>query len=266
MPSRAPQGRSARAAVIVALALMLAGAAGAPGARAAAKAPLPVGMDRLFLENLTGAELSPGSTGAITLEVGNPLAFPIGGTVLTLDLYAFNAFPGNATSQVDVGSAPVLSNGSASGLEVNESLGTLAPGSDRALSVPVVTGTSTPSGTFAVRTSLAFTGNGSSYRLASRGWFTAALWSAATSGPNGSVVLNLTALGVSGILPETSVLVSSSDFSYVLGALLGGGVLLVATGAWLYFRRANSSSGTRPSPDATHAPRAFGINRTSDGD
>ncbi len=244
MPSGAPLGRFALpAAVLVAVGLLTAGAA-VPGARAAGAPPLPIALDRLFVENLTGAEIAPGASGTISLNVHDPLPDPMSGTVLTVGVYAFNAFPGNATSEVDVASAPVLSNATASGLEVNDSLGTLVAGEVKPLSIPVQSGDSTPSGTFAVRTALEFEENGTSYHLASRGWFTAAQWSAATSGPNGTVDVNLTLLGVSGILPETSVLVSSNDFSYVLWGLLGGGVLVVALGAWLYFRRSNSSGGT----------------------
>jgi hypothetical protein len=244
VPSKAPLGRFWRAAALLGVLLLLGAGTALPAAHAAGAPPLPVALDRSFVENLTGSEVSPGGAGTITLNVHDPLGASMSDTVLTLGVYAFNAFPGNATSEVDIASAPVLLNASASGLEVNVSLGTLAAGEVEPLSVSVQSGDSTPSGTFAVRTALLFSENGSSYRLASRGWFTAAQWSAATSGPNGTVDVNLTALGVSGILPETSILVSSNDFSYVLGGLLAAGVVLVAAGAWLYFRRSNSRAGT----------------------
>lgn len=266
MPSGVPLGRYGLAAALLVAGLLLSAPTGASGARASAPPPLPISLDRFFVENVAGAELTPGASGAIAMDVHDPLTGAMSGTVLTVGIYAFNAFPGNATSQVDVASAPALANATASGLEVNESLGTVAAAGVIPVSIPVESGASTPSGTFAVRIALGFLENGTSYRLASRGWFSAAQWSAATSGPNGSVTVNLTALGVSGILPETSVLVSSNDFSYVLWGLLGGGVLVVAVGAWFYFRRSNSSSGTRPSPDETQAPSAFGSRRTSDGD
>ncbi len=244
MPSRAPLARFALPAALLAVAVLLVASAVSPAAEAAGAPTLPIALDRFFLENLTGAELNPGAGGAISMNVHDPLGAAMSTTVLTVGIYAFNAFPGNATSQVEVASAPLLSNATTSGLEVNESLGTLASGETEPLSLAVQSGDSTPSGTFAVRTALAFVENGTSYHLASRGWFTAAQWSAATSGPNGTVDVNLTTLGVSGILPETSVLVSSNDFSYVLYGLLGAGVVLVAAGAWLYFRRSNSRAGT----------------------
>jgi hypothetical protein len=265
VPRRAPVGNLALPAVLAAVILLGLGSVGAPLARGTPP-PLPLGDDRAFVQNLTGAEVTAGGGGTISLEVYDPLSEPMTGVVLAVGEYAFNAFPGNATSGVDVASAPVLSNASASALEVNASLGSIAPGHHADLAVPVQTSTSTPSGTFAVRLSMRFVENGSSYLLASRGWFTAAEWSAATTGPNGTVDVNLTLLGVSGILPETSILVSSNGFSYLLWTLLGVGGFVVAAGAWLYFRRSNSSAGTRPSPEATQAPRAFGKRRTKDGD
>lgn len=265
MRSGARPGHVARSWTLVALVVLL-GAAGLPLVHGTAAAPIPISLDRYFVEDEEGADLAPGASGSISLTVADPLNGSLTSTVLTLAVYAFNAFPGNATSQVDVASAPVLSNATASGLEVNESLGTVVAGAPRTLTIPVATGASTPSGTFAVRVALTFQENGTSYRLASRGWFTAAAWAAATTNANGSVGVNVTALGVDGIVPETSVLVTSSDFSEVLWVLLGTGIGVVAVGAWLYFRRSNSSSGTRPSPDETQAPRAFGRSRTSDGD
>ncbi len=211
-------------------------------------------------------ELAPGSSGAISFRVADPLPGSLTKTVLTVGVYAFNTFPGNATSGVAVASAPVLSNGTASGLEINDSLGNLAAQGSVSISIPVQTAASTPAGTFAVRTALRFVENGTAYVLDSRGWFSAATWSAATTGPNGSTNVNLSRLGVSGILPETSILVQSNDFEYAIWAVLGAGLIVVAIGAWIYFRRSNSRSGARPVPAETQAPRAFGSSRTSDGD
>jgi hypothetical protein len=166
--------------------------------------------------------------------------------VLTFQVYAFNAFPGNATSTVPVAGAPVLTNATSSGATVTVAVGGLAPGDKVTGSVGVSTSASTPSGAFAVRTQLEFTAGGLAYRLASRGWFTAAEWAAATELPNGSATLNLTALGVSGVLPETAVVVASSEFPWLLAGVAAGGVVFVGLGAWLYFRRESASrSGTR---------------------
>jgi hypothetical protein len=242
--SRAGRYRSIALGVLLAIVVLAVAPGGLPGARGASYPVLPLGLDRAFLENLSGAELAPGASGALGFRVGNPLAVPMDAVEITAAVYAFNAFPGNATSTVAVSTAPVLSNGTASGLEVNESLGTLAPGAVRPLSIPVVASSTSPAGTFAVRTALRFVANGSAYLLESRGWFTAAAWATATAGPNGSVDLNVSALGVSGVLPETSVLVQSTGLTEALWAILGVGLVVIAVGAYWYYRRSNSSAGT----------------------
>jgi hypothetical protein len=267
VPSRA-RTRNARtawlAAVVGALALTL---LVPPPAVAAGFPPVPLPFDRWFVSNLTGAEVAPGGGGTISFTVGNP--FPnetISAVELTVEVYAFNAFPGNATSTVGVAGAPVLSTPTASGGAVNVSYGTLPAKSTVAGSVAVATSATTPSGTFAVRTALRFSVGATAYLLESRGWFTADAWAAATAGPGGSVDLNVSALGVSGVLPETSVLVTASNLSTAIWGVLAASVVLIGVGAWLYFRPPKSSSGVRKAPDDIQAPSALGRSRTSDGD
>ncbi|MCI4365322.1 MAG: hypothetical protein L3K10_04585 [Thermoplasmata archaeon] len=261
-------GRTAQVTVLlVVVALGLVGLPHVGSASAASYPVLPLALDRWFVSNLTGADLAPGGSGTIAYSIGDPMTgTPLISVVLTLDVYAFNEFPGNATSTVGASAAPILLNSTASGLEVNESVGVVAPGQAIGGSVGVRTSSTTPSGAFAVRTAIRFTAGGATYLLESRGWFTSAQWKAATEGANGSVVLNVTALGVSGVVPETSILVTSSALDYALWAVLAGGVLLIAVAAWLYFRPPKSRSGVRNAPDETQAPSALGRRRTKDGD
>jgi len=241
-----PRARGRRALPVAVLALLGVAVLLAPSASAAPYPLLPVGDGAILLGNLTAPTLAPGQSGAIGYSIVDPLSSALAGTVLTLEVYAFNAFPGNATSTVPVAGAPVLTNATASGATVTVAVGGLAPGDKVTGSVGVSTSGATPSGAFAVRTQLEFTAGGSSYRLASRGWFTAGQWAAATELPNGSATLNLSALGVSGVLPETAVVVAASTFPWVLAGVAAGGVVFVGLGAWIYFRRESASrSGTR---------------------
>ena len=218
----------------------------ATSATAGAYPPLPVEDGRMLLGNLSASSLVAGSSGSLGFTVENPLPSPLTGAELTLDLYAFNAFPGNATSTVPVSGAPVLTTATTSGYYANVSVGSLLPGAVYIGSIGVATASSTPSGTFAVRAALTFTSDGTPYLFESRGWFSSAAWTAATELPNGSVTLNLTRLGVSGVLPETAVYVSSAGFDWALGVLAAVGVVLVGAAAWVYFRRGpGSTSGTR---------------------
>ena len=231
---------------VVAAVLVLVGVPGP--VRAAPYPPLPIEDGRELVGNLSAPSLAAGESGNLGFSVENPLASPIDVVRLTLQVYAFNAFPGNATSTVPVAGAPVLTVPGASGASVNVSVPNLDPGSVFRGSVGVVTASSTPAGTFAVRTALSFdlATNGSAYRLESRGWFTAANWTAATELPNGSATLNLSRLGVSGVTPETAVLVTNSDWGWVLGSLLAAAIVLAGVAAWIYFRRGpGSTSGAR---------------------
>ena len=204
--------------------------------------PLPLGYDATLLSNLSAPSLTPGGSGSLSFTVADPRSFaPMTAMTLTLDLYAFNAYPGNATSTIASTGAPVLVTPTTSGTSVNVSMSSLSPGGEDSASVDVATATSTPAGTYAVRTALAFTANGTNYRLESRGWFTASEWAAATELPNGSLTLNLTTLGVSGVTAETAVLVSSSGWDWALGLILGASVVLIGAGAFVYFRRESKS-------------------------
>jgi hypothetical protein len=263
--ARARSGRAALLLVIVASLLL---ATEVPVSAAAAGIPVvPLPLARWFVSNLTGAEVDPGGGGTISYTVGNPFAnVSISSVVLTLQVYAFNAYPGNATSTVAVASAPVLVTATASGLSVNQSIGTIREGTTVSGSVTVESSATTPSGAYAVRTALRFDVGASDYLLESRGWFTAAQWADATAGPNGTVTLNVSVLGVSGVSPETSILVTSSDLTTAIWAVFGASLVLIGLGAWLYFRPPKSRSGVRNVPVEIQAPSALGTKRTSEGD
>ena len=266
MPRPGP-GAIARASATIALAMILLLVGVASGASATPFPALPLADDRGFLGNLSAPSLAPGGSGVISFTVGNPLSLVMTATELTLQVYAFNGFPGNATATVPVAGAPVLSNTTSSGGSVGVSVGTLASGQVYRGAINVATSATTPSGAFAVRAALSFAVNATAYQLESRGWFNATVWAAATELPNGSATLNLTVLGVSGILPETAVEVQPSSFPVLLGGILAAAIVLVGAGAWVYFRRVpGSSSGTRSAEDDHHAPKAFGKSRTNEGD
>lgn len=205
---------------------------------------LPIAFDRTFLSNLSAPDLAPGNSGTLGFEVADPGSFAtMTAVMLTLAVYAFNAFPGNATSSIASAGTPILVTPTASATTVNLSLASLSPNGHETGSVGVATASNTPAGTFAVRTALSFVANGTSYRLESRGWFSASLWANATTLPNGSATLNLSMLRVSGVTAETAIFVASSNWDWALAFLLGAAVVLVGAGAFVYFRRASKSSG-----------------------
>jgi len=247
-PSLRPARRTWDLLITLGLSGLLALTAIAAPAHASSYPPLPIEFGRQLVGNLSAPSLAPGASGSVGFTVADPLAGPIQGITLTLQVYAFNGFPGNATSFVPVTSAPILTTPTTSGSLANVSVGNLASGGVYRGSVGVATSSSTPSGTYAVRTALSFTSatNSTVYRLESRGWFDDATWRAATELPNGSVTLNLSKLGVSGVTPETAILVSSADWAWVLGGVLAAAIVLAGAAAWVYFRRGpGSTSGAR---------------------
>ncbi len=251
-PRRARPARPGRTAAVAALAglgllALLLGAA--PPVRASGYPPLPggLGQDRELLDNLSAPSIVPGGSGQIAFQVTAPAASvgPLVGVVVEFAVYAFNGYPGTGSAPLPVGQAPVLSNATTSAEDVRVGLGTLSPGASDSGSVGFATSGGTPAGTYAVRTAVSFTENGTAYRLDSRGWFNASVWAQATVLPNGSATLNLSVLGVSGVVAETGIVVSPSGFTTALFAVAAAGVVLVGAGAWVYFRRTpGSRSGT----------------------
>ncbi|MCI4348315.1 MAG: hypothetical protein L3J97_06850, partial [Thermoplasmata archaeon] len=80
----------------------------------------------------------------------------------------------------------------------------------------------------------------------SRGYFSAAAWAAATVLSNGTPTINASQLGVSGVVPETSILVSGSSTPVALYAVLGVGLGLAGLGAYWWTRsETKSRSGAR---------------------
>jgi hypothetical protein len=244
-----------------------------PSAAASTPPVLPVALFGGFLGNVSMPALSPGASGGVAFSVGDPLPSAMTQVVLTLDVYEFNAYPGNATGPPPAGGTPQFSSpGSSTGSSLILDVGTLTPGggtfrSPATVAVTVNAPSGAPDGTYAVRFSLTFVANGSSYVLESRGFFSTAAWESATSTSGGASTLNVTRLGVSGILPESAVLVRSNPFPVALAVVLGGALVLAALGGYWALRRGpGSRSGATGGPPPNHADTAFGKRRSNAGD
>ncbi len=263
--------RPALLAFALALVLLLPAAAVAAPDRVAVGYPVaPLGMDRELLSNLSVPSIAPGASTTLTYRLSDPVWFnALTSIVVTFELYALNGYPGDDVRTLPVTNAPVLTAGTNSGVAVNISVGSLTPGASHDGAVAVTTGSATPAGAYAIRTAVRFTENLTAYLFESRGWFSASAWAKATENPNGTATVNASALGVSGILPETALEVAPSGWEWAIGALVVGGLALVALGAWLYFRKGpGSSSGVGSAAPAgeRNAPSAFGSKRKSPGD
>jgi hypothetical protein len=258
-------------AVALALLLLGGGALGAPTARAAGYPALPAADEGRFLSGIAAPVLAPGGSGALTFTLTDPLSTALAGVVLTFGLYGFNAFPGNATGPLPSDGVPTFTGVGAAGASDSVRIGALGPGESFSpagnVSVGLSVPASAPSGTYAIRTSLAFRAGNTSYLLESKGYFTAAQWASATILPNRSATLNLSRLGVSGVLAETALLVETNSIAPWLYGVLAASLLLAAAGGYVAWRRSSrSSSGARTPPPPQKARTAFGSSRRSDGD
>ncbi len=168
--------------------------------------------------------LAPGESGELRFVLHNPYRSPISTVVLVADIYRFATI--EETRFVD-GSWEwcepfVLESPAACSREVSFSLGELGPGNSILLSFEVVTSAGMPHGNplsesaYFVRFLLTFDlfqdSEQVSYAMASRGHFADDLWEQATGynatnpcrDPSCRGNINLSALGVDGILPDSS--------------------------------------------------------------
>ncbi|HYK93095.1 MAG TPA: NEW3 domain-containing protein [Thermoplasmata archaeon] len=217
-----------------------------PSPAAASFPVLPPGQ---FIEFLTGLDLpvtSPGSSVSLTGSLANPLSGPLTSVNVSFQFYAFNGFPGNDTGPMPAGSAPTFVAPTGPGAVDWVDAPSLSPGE----SVPIQLSIDVPSGAspgdYAVRTALDFVLNGTTYLLESRGYFSYSEWTNATVSPGGGSTLNVSRLGVSGVLPETALSVQTNPIPIALYVLLGGALALAAVGGYYASRRGpGSRSGAR---------------------
>jgi hypothetical protein len=262
------RGSRARAGPVL-LAIALLGLALVPAPLRGAPALLPVALGREFLGGLSVAPTAPGGSSALDFELADPLPYAISNVTLTFEVYAFNPFPGTGRTAPPA-EAPGLSGGGPAGPALTLAVGALgAHAVNWTAPVTVVAPPAAPSGTYAIRDRLSFEMNGTPYELASVGNFAPALWQNATVLPNGTPTVNLTRLGVSGILPETAILVRSNEaFDAGLYVLLGIGAALALAGTYVAMRPRGprSRSGRSSAPEESQAPSALGKSRRSEGD
>jgi hypothetical protein len=261
------EGNRIRLALVLGLLIL---ASTLPVDRASAGPPtLPVQTGRLFLTDLNVAATAPGTTVGLGYELSNPLAAALTNVSLEFAFYSFNPYPGTGATSLPT-SSPTLTSAASAGPNLTLPVGTLAGhASDWTQSIEIVIPSGAPLGTYAVRDSITFDLNGSKYLLASIGNFPASTWQSANVLANGSPTVNLTRLGVSGILPETALLVNDpAPIDLALYAVLGAGFALAIAGAYVALRRRGpgSRSGTRSAPDESQAPTALGNKRSKDGD
>lgn len=211
--------RSLRTAmvILVSLSLLSVGAAGQSGEDISAPNKVP-DMSHFRTSPDT---IEPGSSGRLNFTLTNRYQGPMTNATLVVEVYKWATID-EAKDIGKVGHPPTVKEGQAQRYETV--LGTLAPGVGNDIVLTIRTRSDTPEGTYFVRTMMAFDYDGGSYEMMSRGYFTNAQWEAATdeANLNESVGgINITYLGVDGILVDTSFSVKSPMPWWPLALLIG---------------------------------------------
>ncbi len=256
---------------LLALVLSLPGALATP-ASGAPPPPLP-SPEPAGLLALSTETTPPGTSVTVGLTVANDLGSSIRNASLQVAFYRFNV--NGATEELTPGDAwaptfaerPSLPPGvqeSGAGLSENFTLPALSQGGAVHLALAVSVPSAAPTGSYLLRDRLVINTSQAEYLLASRGYFPDALWARATLGANGTPMLNLSLLGVSGVIPESALGVDSPWVTPILLAILVS-ALAIAAGVGVHLirqrpkaRTDQSKAGTSGEPGRNHAPRAFG--------
>lgn len=264
-----PGSRRAGRLASVGAILLLLGATTLPVAAQAPPFPPPLPVERAgeLLGGLSLPSATPGSSSALGFVVSDPFASNLYNVSLSFSVYGFNPAPGTGATALP-STAPTFAGAGSPGTSLRLDAPDLVAGERWTVPVSLAVPSAAPLGTYSVDDSLSFTMNRTNYLLESRGHFSEGQWRSATVLPNGSPTLNLSRLAVSGVLPETALLVDNpAPVAFALYGLLGAAIALAAAGAYLAARRPrSSSSGAVGPPREKAAPTAFGSSRRSDGD
>lgn len=157
-------------------------------------------------------EIDPGETGEVSISIENRYSFDMENISLTISIYKF--VTSNYTEEIDdIPNAPTLT--SSPGGDMNSVLDDqsiqfhwiiLKNNASLPVNFKILTSTKTPEGTYFIRMNLIFEYRSEIYIMKSRGHFTQEEWDHAelTASPTDPGEINLTALGVDGIIPDTS--------------------------------------------------------------
>ncbi len=214
--------------------------------------PLPPNIPGKML-GLSSPAMAPGASGSLTVNFSNPFSESIVSVALSLGVYAWTALDNSSSGPVgpsDSWTPGISLNGSPASKSVSWTENAVASGDHQTFSVAVQVPSGCPQGTYFLRSSLNLTlSNGTRYVMLSRGFFSGALWQKATLGPGGHPILNLTLLNVSGVSPETSIVVVADTAAPWLWLFLGAALVLAGAGGFLWVRserQAAKTSGASP--------------------
>ena len=170
-------------------------------------------------------QIVPGASGSYGFSVRNRYNGTIEDASLTIEIYKWATLE-DAKDVGKISDPPRISGGSRQSYTAPPF--SLGPNQTASFKISIDTGKQTPQGTYFVKQMINFTYNGSSLIMKSRGYFSNREWDNATTDVNGSRAvggINLTMLGVDGILPDSSFSVKEPIPLWPLALLIGLTVL-----------------------------------------
>jgi len=179
-------------------------------------------------------QIVPGSSGSYGFSVRNRYNGTLENASLTIEIYKWATLE-EAKDIGKISDPPRISEG------VRQSYTappfSLGPNQTASFQISIETSKQTPQGTYFVKQMMVFTYNGSNLLMKSRGHFSNREWENATTDVNGSRAvggINLTLLGVDGILPDSSFSVKEPIPLWPLALLIGLTVLFGALALVFY--------------------------------
>jgi len=173
------------------------------------------------LSSFKTPQIVPGSSGSYQFTVRNRYNGTLENASLTIEIYKWATLE-EAKDITGISNPPEIPQGTAQGYTAP--FFSLRPNETISIGITISTSKDTPQGTYFVRQMIQFAYNGMHLLMKSRGYFTNRLWENATTNVNGSQSvggINLTMLGVDGILPDSSFSVKEPIPLWPLGLLIG---------------------------------------------
>lgn len=173
------------------------------------------------LSDFKTPQIVPGESGIYRFSVRNRYNGTLENATLTVEIYKWATLE-EARDIGAISDPPEIPTGARQGYTAPPFA--LGPNHTTLVSVSIDTSKSTPQGTYFVRQMMQFDYNGTHLLMKSRGYFTDREWENATTDENGSRAvggINLAALGVDGILPDSSFSVKEPIPMWPLALLIG---------------------------------------------
>lgn len=182
-----------------------------------------------YLDDFSTPQIKPGEVGKFKFSLENRYEQYLNDVMLTIGIYAYATI--ELYEELDeIYYAPLINNEDS---EYTFELGQIRNSTQVNISFLINTFDDTPQGSYFVRFQLNFKYEGTEYVMKSRGYFTDEEWENATltASPSDPGNINLEALRVNGVLPDSSFAVKEPipmwPFYALIGAMIVVGVLAV---------------------------------------